>query len=226
MSSFIVRKLDLIKQKTRTIINALAQNDSWSETPIRPWRRYFARMLDMVINSFFAVAIIFLIFSAIAFTCSFFLPEQTKAFFSDENSKTFEMFLNSLPGIVIDTVITAFIAALLTAIIFGITGSTIGKWIFGIKIRDADNNKLNMKTTFKREIDIYIGGLALCIPIVSFFALLAAHSRLTKKGKTCWDEDGNFTVTSHNTNWKQTCFNIGGFLLLVFLSLVMRSSFE
>jgi len=74
-------------------------------------------------------------------------------------------------------------------------GTTPGKWLFRIKLRDKTGKKLNLYSALGRSFAVWLKGYGLGIPIISFFTLLMARSRLKKIGITTWDEAGGFVVT-------------------------------
>lgn len=73
-------------------------------------------------------------------------------------------------------------------------GTTFGKWLFNISIRDVNNNKLSFLKAFKRSFLIWFKGLAMGLPIISLVAQFAEYKNLTKKGETSWDQQENFIV--------------------------------
>ncbi len=137
-----------------------------SNTEVRPWVRYWARYLDLVI-----FAVIFGIVLGI------FMPSVLDSI---------EIFL---------TILILFVWAFVESILLSNWGTTPGKWLLKIELKDQEGNKPEFSKALNRSFAVWFRGLGFGIPIVTLFTLITAHSRLTKQGITSWDEDGHFTVT-------------------------------
>ena len=139
---------------------------------VRPWVRYFARLLDI------------LIFSAIVvFPVLYFLIKS-------ENLIIAQDFITE----VIINVIAMFIFCFYQAGVTRIFGSTPGKALMKINLLNAHGGPLTYKELLKREFGIYTSAMALGIPLLSLFSLLWAMKKLATTGKTFWDEEGGFIV--------------------------------
>jgi len=66
-------------------------------------------------------------------------------------------------------------------------GTTPGKWLLNIHLSNADRSNLTFGQALGRSIGMFVKGLGLGLPVVSFFTQLAGHSKLTKFGVTPWD---------------------------------------
>lgn len=73
-------------------------------------------------------------------------------------------------------------------------GTTPGKWLFSIKIRDEKGDKLSFHAALVRSFRVWFRGLALNIPIVYLITAGIAYDRLKKRGITSWDQDGRIKV--------------------------------
>jgi hypothetical protein len=67
-------------------------------------------------------------------------------------------------------------------------GTTPGKWIFGIHLRDEYGKKLKPKMAVNRTFSVYVQGLGAGLPIVSFLTLILSYRRLKLESITPWDE--------------------------------------
>lgn len=74
-------------------------------------------------------------------------------------------------------------------------GYTPGKYLFAIQVRKASLEKLSFAEVAKRTWLVILEGLWLMIPFFSIIGCFASFMRLSKKGKTSWDEKGGFIIT-------------------------------
>ena len=174
-----------------------AKWSSWSAKPVAPWRRYFARLLDILMNGLFVFTIIGLAWGIMA-------PLSAEAFFS--------LFDGTL-GRVADLMLTIAIAGLVNVLLMSFVGSTLGKFIFGVKVLTLNGKRLSLGASFQRELKIWVRGLGIGIPLFSFIALLVSYSDLTKSGVTRWDE-GDYQVIHRPAGTKQTILNLFGVALI------------
>jgi uncharacterized RDD family membrane protein YckC len=75
-----------------------------------------------------------------------------------------------------------------------IFGTTIGKAIFGISVETPEGMRPSYAQASARELGVYLKGLALGVPLVSLFTLIASYKRLTSDGTTSWDRAGGLVV--------------------------------
>lgn len=143
-----------------------------------PWRRYFARMLDNMLNTFTFFIVLMLI---LAFT----RPELFNALVT---------WLESIHRIV-DIMLTVFIGTVVNAVLLSATGSTLGKWIFGIRVREADGRRVGFMRAIQREARVWMRGLGFGIPIVSLITLVRAYNQVNDFKQTTWDKDMQLVVT-------------------------------
>ena len=114
-----------------------------------PWRRYFAKTIDIMIlglGFIFVLAII----NEIIFPNS-------------------EWLNTALSNQIIGGIIIVFIWAPLDAILLSSIGNTPGRWIFGISVRKNSGEKLIFSEAMERAAKVALLGMGLGIPIVAFF---------------------------------------------------------
>lgn len=144
-----------------------------AEAPsVHPWQRYCARMIDIQLFAFITIIVIGAIGGLVA-------PEPALRFF--------EFMQQGFLGTVLANVFTIGIAVPVIAC-FGSWTGTPGKWIFGIRVREADGQRLSLSRSFRREATIWFKGFGFGVPLVSLITLIMSHVRLTEDGKTAWDE--------------------------------------
>ena len=144
-----------------------------------PWLRYWARMFDMSMYSYvayFGIAIIQYIQrqSGAANTSA----EQDTARLLGFGAIALWWFVEALN--------------------LSVFGSTLGKWMFGISVRQSDGQKLKFDQALSRGFTIWWRGLGLSMPIIFLFTLKKAYDTLSSTGITSWDKDGAYNV-QHKT---------------------------
>tara|TARA_B100001057_G_C22744162_1_gene909073 strand:+ start:613 stop:1353 length:741 start_codon:yes stop_codon:yes gene_type:complete len=133
---------------------------------VRPWVRYWARLIDILILAFFLGGILGILYPSVL--------------------EISENLLGVLMLLIYVFIEPAMVAS---------WGATPGKAIFKIRVRKSDGTNLNYNEALVRSFKVYILGLGLGLPIVSLITNIFAYVRLTKEGITSWDEQGNFKVT-------------------------------
>lgn len=131
----------------------------------QPWNRYWARTIDIIIFGF-VVGIILIPFPNLLGDSEY------------------------LSGMII---LLAYVFVESTLLIM--FGTTLGKWLLRIKIRKADNSDINFLEALKRSFLVYLAGLGMGIPILSFLTLISSYNQLKKDKITAWDRKGKFTIT-------------------------------
>lgn len=207
IAAFLNNKFQKIRGITSPIISNLKQKDEWVETPYHPWRRYFARILDISVNGM-------LIFFCLGLILGIIAPNFANDLFST---------LSTDAGQLLDIILTIFISTFLTAALIGKTGSSLGKYLFGIRVKNKSDSPIGYFHAWKREIDVFVRGLGLGMPIVSLFTIYSAYKKLLKDGKTSWDQKGEYRIIYRNNNLKQWALNILGFILLLIVIAYTRS---
>jgi hypothetical protein len=135
-----------------------------SDSSVHPWRRYFARMLDVYVFLLF-----FFFFLGIAFP---------RLFEGSDKS------LNALYGIF---GLGAY--AIFEGFCMNVFGSSLGKRLYGITTIRTNGDDFPLSVSFKRSFAVWVRGLGFGIPIAAFFTLLVAHRTLTREKQTSWDRD-------------------------------------
>jgi hypothetical protein len=126
--------------KSPPVVSQVASSSSigdvpagWLSTPPTPWRRYAARTLDIVTIGFGSVYLSFRILANIA------------PYTFNNLARSFE----GPGGQVLDAVISIFLASIVCGAIIGVSGSSVGKLIFGIMVLDKNNNKIGLSNGIK-----------------------------------------------------------------------------
>ena len=137
--------------------------------PISPWRRYFARMIDLFLLAISATL-------AIAWLKSRQMINPIAAF-GAANPLLFDA-------------ATGFAWIFIEYPLLRLWGNTPGKSLLQLRIRpdDARSNLL------LRCMSVWFIGMGACLPILTQLCNLAAHFRLRRKGRTAWDARHGFEV--------------------------------
>ncbi len=175
---------------------AVADN-GWQSTVPAPWRRYFARMFDS-----FLIGVI--LWVAIGFAIGVANPSLAQSAFGNESA---------LHNPFVSSMFTLALVIPFTAALVGFTGTTIGKWIFGVRVTHTDGSPIGYKAAIQREVSVWLSGLALGVPLISLATLITSYQVLKKKGATSWDEGKPWVVTHRPFGGIQLMLSIGGVVL-------------
>lgn len=162
---------------------------------IHPWRRLFARVID--INSWSIAA---------AFILGYLIAQN--------EPKLLESYLKFCNNIFLSGMV--FYAAWLPveAICISTIGTTPAKWCFGISIKAPNGANLDFSTALERAFRVWMKGDAFGIPLVLIVTRLIAYNTLTKDGITSWDDECDSVV--HHEEW-----GVGRFLGCIVLVLLL-----
>jgi hypothetical protein len=136
----------------------------------QPWRRYFARMLDISIYGIIWAAVYYLVF-------------RWQLRFSED------IFFNLVSAYIAYGLMFVF-----EPIMLRFWGTTPGKWIFGLVIRTADGQRLSYLEALDRTRCLFGKGMGYGIPIYSIVRTFKSYSAC-KDGETLeWDEGYTYTL--------------------------------
>ena len=81
-----------------------------------------------------------------------------------------------------------FVGLFIDAAIYSIFGVTPGKWISGIRVLHIENRRLQFVEYIKRNLKVWLFGLAAGLPLISLFTLMNAKSDADDMAKgASWD---------------------------------------
>lgn len=171
------------------------QRDDTPRACWHPWRRWLARMLDM--NLYSAV------FDALWL---FLLRDQTLPL------------ATGVIGWVLGLILLAFTLAV-EPLWLHYWGWTPGKWVFGLKLRDKDDNKLTLAQGFRRGSTLIWEGYGLNIPIYGWWRMWQCR-KLGLEGRDCpWDGEEDYRYTKEERRFSGWIF-AGVSLLCVAVTLL------
>jgi len=138
-------KIDSPSNIEEHVVKPRLSSAGWLAYPPTPWRRYGARMLDTTLNGLLMFSLFGIAFYAIA-------PATADEFF---------LIFEGEGARFLDVIITAFAASFLGGLLVGVSGFTLGKWIFGVKVTRLDETKLGIGAGLSRDFAVFLKGLRL-----------------------------------------------------------------
>lgn len=154
--------------------------NGWSNEGRAPWRRYFARSLDIWVNGFIGIFLFDLAFFALA-------PQTAERFlglfaFNSVANGTWLAFLGILAAIPV------------SALMLGLTGTTVGKVLFGVRVMNEELEPIGFRRAVLREFGVWVAGLGLGLPGLSLVTTILSYRRLKSVGATLWDSSLDLAV--------------------------------
>ncbi len=166
-----------------------------------PWRRFFARLVDLWI---IALPTAFLV----AFALSILSPAFGLWIQRPGSDYAFGWLL--LPFVL-----------LAEAGIFAIFGNTLGKALLGVSVTTVDAQRLTAARYLRRQLGIYWFGLGTGFPLVSLFTMARQHGRLKSGGHARYDE-GNFNVKAPKLGIIRALSAVAVVAALFFVNVVLQ----
>lgn len=148
-----------------------------------PWRRFWARWLDSLLGSMTALTMLMVLSDGV------------------------------IPNNFWTTVLGLGLSLLLEPIQLRIFGTTLGKWIFGIRLLHRDGRKLDLGEAFRRTWQARLYGEALGIPFVCYWRLWKSYKTYNDGYELPWEEDSEMTCSDVNP-WRYAA--AAGAALLIF----------
>ena len=133
-----------------------------------PWRRLFARTVDICTAGLVLFMLLIFAFSAT-------MPEQAAGF------------AKAIENLIIASVVLYLIWLPAEALFLSLFGTTPAKWLFGIRVAQPSGDLLSFSAALNRSFLVFVQGVGFGIPFVALFTQLFAYRRLTKTGTTLWD---------------------------------------
>lgn len=170
---------------------------TWSDTAPHPWRRYFARMLDVMwLGGLASFGLEFVVERAAPATYGMPYVDWGNA----PVVGSFILVAASLPP---------------CALAIGLTGTSPGKWLFGVRVLDAGGAPIGVGRALSREVAVWFRGLGLAIPIVTLVTCIVAFNHLKACRSTTWDEARDLRVVHRSMGVGQVLGALAGMVLLV-----------
>lgn len=135
---------------------------------VHPWIRFWARTIDVILFSTLFV---------------FMLAFSPRAMLE---------FVGRVENVVS---IQLFFWVLVEAMLLSSWGTTPGKYLLGVTIRDSEGNKLSFLNALNRSASVWLWGFGCGIIYVEILSKYLSYKRLTDKGITRWDQNGKYKVS-------------------------------
>jgi uncharacterized RDD family membrane protein YckC len=146
---------------------------------VRPFVRFFARFLDLFI------------FSAIAWIAvgGYEIPDPPKT------EAEVEPFLAAAQRIMLVEAAILFAWNFVDAWLLSAFGTTLGKNLLRIEVRNQDGSRLRYGPALLRSFHVWLSGYACGVPLFRELIKIICFIRLVKDGITPWDRAQNLRVT-------------------------------
>lgn len=167
----------------------LPPKGSWTDRAPHPWRRYWARMFDTLVTG----SVTWIAISMVMFVIAPFQAEKFFAVFSGPG------------GQILDVMLTLVAVIPGNALMIGLTGVSVGKWLFGVKVVKPDGRPIGFTAAFGRELQVWFNGLFFGVPLISLFTLGGSYSQLKEAKVAAWDPPRRRVVLHRPMNALQVC---------------------
>jgi uncharacterized RDD family membrane protein YckC len=152
-----------------------------------PWRRFFARSLDLGLYSVLVLTIGYYVF---------------KISFSNDPLSN-----------VLDTFFACLIMLALEPLMLSTLGTTPGKWIFGLVVRDQSGHRLSFLGAFRRTFGVFSRGLGFSIPLYNLYRQYTSYKTCQAGQVLSWDEGLSYRIK--DTNGFRFIGLFGGWVLII-----------
>lgn len=148
------------------------QEQSQSQPPQdpRPWPRYFARVIDVVLLGLVSMFVLGIVLEI----------------FAEGGAQLLVKMSEGIGGMVLSSMLLFVLALPLVAGLLAFA-QTPGKWLFGIRVRNADGSRMGLWKALKREAWVLVRGVGFGFPVVTLFTHIMSYSDLKDDGATVWD---------------------------------------
>jgi len=133
-----------------------------------PWRRFFARTIDLLTSGLLMIMIFSFVFGMT-------FPDSVDSYIKFIESpivSSISLYLLWIPT---------------EALFLFIFGTTPAKWLFGIHVKGGDGENLSYFQSLSRAFQVFISGEGLAIPIITIFSRILCYRSLRANGKMSWD---------------------------------------
>jgi uncharacterized RDD family membrane protein YckC len=171
------------------------QNPEISGLQIRPWVRYWARLMDLSLFYLLSGLVLGIIY-----------PPALK--------------INDM----LLAIILLFVYAFVEPIMSTSWGTTPGKALLRVRLRKSNGKKPTYMEALGRSVSVWVGGWGLGIPIVSLITLIIAYNKLKKDGITTWDGGRDFNVSHRQIGATRVIITVLIFISLFLLIVLGEKS--
>lgn len=177
----------------------VVEDDGWQDSGPAPWSRYFARGVDTLVIGIVLWMIVGIVLEA--------MDPATAHRMAGAGG----LFHNRL----FSSVMTFVMVIPVQALLLGLTGTTVGKWLFGVRITRQDGKPIGVMCALNRELEVFLKGVGLGIPVVAFFTQIVGYRTLVSEGQASWDVHRAWVVTHRPPGGAATVFFVIGLVLWI-----------
>ncbi len=174
-------------------ISPLVPAQQRDEREIHPWRRYFARGMDVSL----AVLTIYIIQSVILHT----------------------PILDGAAAMIGRTLLAWGVILLVEPLLIHFWGTTPGKWVWGIRLERNGGGRLTLGEAYKRTFYVFAAGEGMSIPIVEIICNFRSYRRYKQGYDLYWEEDS--VLRFQERGWLSLVLYVGGYILLSACSVLL-----
>jgi hypothetical protein len=166
-----------------------------------PWRRLCARLIDLWVIGLPTV-----------FLVAFFLAPVWPGFalWLQQPRADIALGIFSIPLVLV-----------VESVIFGVFGTTLGKWLLGVHIETLTSRQLWFMDYLFRQTGVYWYGLGVGFPVVNLFTMAWQYGRLKSDRAASYDE-GLYKATSRKVSVIRYVFAV----LLIFVMIILNGVFD
>lgn len=167
-----------------------------------PWRRYFARGLDLALYG---------------------LPVTLVEMWLLRINPRLMSGAASLLEMLVTTYLAIGLMLLIEPVLLHHWGTTPGKWIFGLSVRGVDGEKLSLSDAFGRTYGVFRVGMGWGIPFYQWYCEYCSW-RDCRSQELEWDEEGDCAVVVREREvkpWRVLCFLAAEVLCIALLVGIM-----
>lgn len=180
-----------------------ADPSSWKSSPARPWRRYFARRVDQLITLLIVSVCLAWLLARIGEGLLEVLRRQGLLY--AVLWRSLALGLGVFPE-------AAWLAW---------TGTTPGKWLFGLQVRQSDGGRIGYPAALRRSARVFVEGTGLGLPGLAPFLALLGFLQTRQRGRTSWDPPETRQVESRHPSDGVWILAILASILVALLNQVM-----
>jgi len=180
---------------------------------VRPWVRFFARMIDYYVFSMLFSLLVTLLFPDFMEQMSQMLVQQT----TGENAGSANY--QSLLFILLFRVVVTFIWVFIEAYTISKFGTTFGKNLLGTKVLDVNGDLLPADRAMKRSYSVWIKGMGCGFALISWLTMLMGYQALKRDGVTSWDEENPSRVVHSRFSTTRILIILAFFFIIETLAL-------
>lgn len=185
------------EEETKSNTLYFAADDQLPPQVFYPWRRFFARFVDLFIYRLLWTGILGLLFHV--------------------NLST-----RTGRGQLLDSFIAMIIMLFLEPIWLHLFGTTLGKAIFGLRIESDKSRRLTYQEGLARTWDLIRNGMGFNIPFYNIVCLWRNYKFCKEREVLSWDEYTAYTMK--DTKWVRSALFVGVYTALFFVSFTIHSA--